>query len=57
MREELWMATGRLESVCGEMGTSATAERPGCRMGPPAESAYAVDPVGVAAMMPSARRL
>jgi hypothetical protein len=39
MRELLRIATGRLESVCGEIGTRAIAERAGWRIGPPAESA------------------
>jgi hypothetical protein len=53
--EVLRIAIGRLERVCGEMGTSAIAESEGCRIGPPAESAYAVDPVGEATINPSAR--
>ena len=38
-RALLRIATGRLESVCGEIGTSAMADRDGCRIGPPADSA------------------
>ena len=47
--------TGRADSVCGLSGTSVSAGTAGCRIGPCAESAYAVEPVGVATMMPSAR--
>src|SRR5574341_636371 len=50
------MLTGRAESVCGLSGTSVNAGTTGCRIGPCADSAYAVDPVGVATIMPSARR-
>ena len=47
--------TGRAESVWGLSGTRASAGTAGCRIGPCADSAYAVDPVGVATIMPSAR--
>ena len=49
------MAIGRFDNVCGEIGTSDIAGKPGCRIGPPLESAYAVEPVGVAIIKPSAR--
>ena len=48
-------AIGRCVSACGATGTSANAASRGSRIGPPADSAYAVEPVGVATMMPSAR--
>ncbi len=48
-------AIGRWVSACGATGTSAKAGTCGSRIGPPADSAYAVDPVGVATMRPSAR--
>ena len=48
-------AIGRCVSAWGATGTSANAGTCGSRIGPPAESAYAVDPVGVATMIPSAR--
>ena len=48
-------AMGRLDSVCGHTGTSAITRTDGCRIGPPDESAYAVEPVGEATMMPSER--
>ena len=45
---------GRLESVCGAMGTKTQPGIAGCSMGPPADSEYAVDPVGEAMINPSA---
>ncbi len=48
---------GRFDSVCGHTGTIANTDSAGCRIGPPAESAYAVEPVGVATIRPSARRM
>ena len=46
--------TGRLVSVCGQIGVIASAATEGKTMGPPAESEYAVEPVGVATISPSA---
>mmetsp|Transcript_10821 Transcript_10821/g.39198 ORF Transcript_10821/g.39198 Transcript_10821/m.39198 type:complete len:309 (-) Transcript_10821:1110-2036(-) len=46
--------SGRNDSVCGQMGTNSTPLTPGCTMLPPAASEYAVDPVGVEIMTPSA---
>ena len=46
--------TGRLVSVCGAMGVIVSPSTRGCRMGPPAERLYAVVPVGLAMMRPSA---
>ena len=47
--------TGRCESVCGEIGDTSSMRTEGSTIGPPAESEYAVEPVGVATMSPSAR--
>ena len=46
---------GRTVSVCGAMGVRMTASVPGASSGPPAESEYAVEPVGVAKISPSAQ--
>src|SRR4051812_3371674 len=46
---------GRLENVWGQIGTSAIADNDGCMIGPPEDNAYAVEPVGVATIKPSAR--
>src|ERR1039457_5708439 len=46
--------TGRLVSMCGQMGVRQMAGTDGKIIGPPAESEYAVDPVGVARISPSA---
>ncbi len=46
---------GRLESVNGQMGVTTTAFIDGKITGPPAERLYAVEPVGVETMRPSAR--
>jgi len=43
-----------LKSMCGEMGVSSTQRWAGDTIGPPAENEYAVEPVGVATMTPSA---
>src|SRR3954454_12038378 len=37
---------GRLDRSCGAIGTSTQPAMPGCRIGPPADSAYAVGPAG-----------
>ena len=47
-------STGRLVSMCGQMGVMQMAGTEGKMMGPPAESEYAVEPVGVEMMRPSA---
>ena len=49
------MTIGRLVSVCGAIGVSTIASTFGCTIGPPAARLYAVDPVGVAMISPSAR--
>ncbi len=40
--------------MCGEIGVSTTQRRSGDAIGPPAENEYAVLPVGVATISPSA---
>src|SRR5690349_20885042 len=45
---------GRTASVWGQMAVTTIASTPGTTMGPPADIEYAVDPVGVDTMMPSA---
>src|SRR3990167_6932084 len=39
--------------VCGNIGTITIASSCGCKIGPPPDKAYAVEPVGVAIMTPS----
>lgn len=46
--------TVRKESERGAMGVRSSASVSGCEIGPPAESEYAVDPVGVERRRPSA---
>src|SRR5689334_6184563 len=46
--------SGLCESECGHTGATTNASTEGVRIGPPAASAYAVDPVGVEIIMPSA---
>ena len=46
---------GRFVSVWEQMGVSTTASIVEKTMGPPAERQYAVDPVGVEMIRPSAR--
>ena len=48
---------GRFDSVCGAMGTITHAFKEGCKRGPPADNEYAVLPVDVAMIKPSARWL
>ena len=45
--------SGRANSACALSGTTSIASTPGQTTGPPAENAYAVDPVGVATRTPS----
>ena len=47
------VTSARLNRACGEIGTSSSASTSGQTTGPPAENAYAVEPVGVAQMTPS----
>ena len=46
--------SGRCVSVCGQIGAMITPRIVGYMIGPFAASAYAVEPVGVATMTPSA---
>ena len=48
---------GLLEIVCGQMGVRTRALSSGARMGPPAAKEYAVEPLGVAMIMPSAEKV
>ena len=45
--------SGRANSACAAIGTSSSASTSGQTTGPPAENAYAVEPVGVAHTTPS----
>ena len=47
-------STGRLVSMCGQIGVRQMAGTDGKMIGPPAESEYAVEPVGVEMIRPSA---
>src|ERR1700744_2252612 len=44
---------GRANNACALFGTTSNASRSGHKIGPPAENAYAVDPVGVDTNTPS----
>src|SRR5438128_11865473 len=46
--------TERFVSTCGQIGVMTKTPDSGDRIGPPAESEYAVEPVGVAMISPSA---
>ena len=46
--------SARSKSMCGDTGVSTSARWRGDTIGPRADSEYAVDPVGVATMSPSA---
>src|SRR3989475_13147564 len=48
------MTSGRTASVCGQMAVTTIASTVGTTIGPPADIEYAVEPVGVLTMMPSA---
>lgn len=48
------MTMGRRASVEGQIGVITKASRVGWTIGPPAEREWAVEPVGVATIMPSA---
>src|ERR1041384_757514 len=45
---------GRTASVCGQIAVTTIASTVGTTIGPPADIEYAVEPVGVLTMMPSA---
>src|SRR5207248_10072931 len=47
------VTSARLNSACALIGTSSSASTSGHTTGPPAENAYAVEPVGVAQTTPS----
>ena len=47
------VTSGRLNNACALIGTSSSASTSGHTTGPPAENAYAVEPVGVAHTTPS----
>src|SRR6185369_3566376 len=47
-------STGRLVSMCGQIGVRQMVGTDGKIIGPPALKEYAVDPVGVAIIKPSA---
>ncbi len=51
--DEEGKTSGRNERLRGHMGVSTIALSDGCTMGPPAESEYAVEPVGVDTIRPS----
>src|SRR5947207_9459168 len=55
MRCDAGSTMGRFVSVCEQIGVSTMASTLGNTIGPPADSEYAVDPVGVEMMRPSAR--
>src|ERR1019366_3605189 len=46
---------GRIVSRCGQIGVTSIAFTVGITIGPPADRLYAVDPVGVDRITPSAR--
>src|SRR3954453_15677360 len=46
--------SGRTASVCGQIAVTTIASTVGTTIGPPADIEYAVDPVGVLTMIPSA---
>lgn len=53
MDEDEGKTSGRNDRLRGQMGVRTSALKDGCTIGPPAESEYAVDPVGVDTMIPS----
>ena len=52
---ELSKITERFPNVCGQIGVITNALTRGPIIGPPAERLYAVDPVGVETINPSAQ--
>lgn len=46
--------TGRFVNICGQIGVIQSASTFGKMIGPPADNEYAVEPVGVETMRPSA---
>ena len=53
VEDEEGKTSGRKDRLRGHMGVRTMALRDGCTIGPPAESEYAVEPVGVDTMRPS----
>lgn len=53
MDEEDGKTSGRNDRLLGQIGVKTIALKDGCTIGPPAESEYAVEPVGVDTMRPS----
>ena len=51
--DEAGKTSGRKERLRGQIGVSTIALSDGWTIGPPADSEYAVDPVGVDMMRPS----
>ncbi|OPZ61184.1 MAG: hypothetical protein BWY85_02461 [Firmicutes bacterium ADurb.Bin506] len=51
------ITSDRLNSVWGQMGVTSSTSMLGLTSGPPAESEYAVEPVGLHTMAPSAVNL
>ena len=49
------MMTERLDRACAQMGVMAKTRASGLMIGPPADSEYAVEPVGELTMRPSPR--
>jgi len=54
---EAGTTSGRTVSECGQMAVTTMHSTSGTTMGPPADSEYAVEPVGVAKITPSAVKL
>ena len=52
--ESQFRTAGLLSRECGQIGVTQTADNEGSSIGPPADKEYAVDPVAVAAITPSA---
>jgi hypothetical protein len=48
---------GLFDIVCGEIGVKTNPSKSGDRIGPPADSEYAVDPFGVDNISPSAAKV
>src|SRR4051794_29858411 len=51
--EALETTTGRNDKECGQIGVTQNASTSGETIGPPAETLYAVEPEGVATIIPS----
>lgn len=53
MTDDAGKTSGRNDRLRGQIGVRTSALSEGCTIGPPADSEYAVDPVGVETMRPS----